>query len=72
VFSRIKPEAAYFAATPAGRTIWVVFDLVDPTELCPAVEPLFHNLQATVEILPCMNQEELAAGTAKLIAGAAG
>ena len=65
VFERIRPEAAYFGATPAGRTVWAVFDLEDPTELCPTAEPLFQRLDATVEFIPCMNQEELAQGTAK-------
>lgn len=68
VFSRIEPEAAYFCADGGRRTIYAFFDLADPTEICPTNEPFFINVDANVELVPCMNQEELEAGVAKALA----
>lgn len=65
VFNRIKPEAAYFCAEGGKRTLYAFFDLPDPTEICPASEPFFINLDAEVELVPCMTQEELEAGMVK-------
>lgn len=62
VFQRIEPEAAYFCADGGHRTIYAFFDLTDSTEICPTNEPFFMNLNARVELVPCMNQEELEAG----------
>lgn len=66
VFSQITPEAAYFSAEGGVRSIHAVFDLADPTEICPTLEPFFTDLDAACELVPCMNQEELEAGMAKL------
>ena len=67
VFSRIEPEAAYFCAEGGKRTLYAFFDLADPTEICPTNEPFFINLDAEVELVPCMTQEELEAGMAKTL-----
>lgn len=67
VFTRIKPEAAYFSADGGKRTIHAFFDLPDATEICPAAEAFFVNLDAKVEFVPCMNQQELEAGVAKAL-----
>lgn len=67
VFSRIKPEAAYFCADGGRRSIYAVFDLADSTEICPTIEPFFMSLDAKVGLVPCMNQEELEAGVAKAL-----
>ncbi len=67
VFGRITPEAAYFSADGGSRSIYAVFDLADPTEICPALEPFFLNLDAKAELVPCMNSEELEAGMAKAL-----
>lgn len=71
VFQRIEPEAAYFCADGGHRTIYAFFDLSDSTEICSANEPFFMNLNAQVELVPCMNQEELEAGVAKALSGVA-
>lgn len=70
VFSQITPEAAYFSADSGVRTIHAVFDLADPTEICPTLEPFFMQLDASCELVPCMNQEELEAGMAKVFSRA--
>lgn len=67
VFNRIKPEAAYFCADGGTRTIYAVFDLTDPTDICPTNEPFFINLNARVELVPCMTQDELEAGVHKAL-----
>lgn len=67
VFSRIKPEAAYFSPDGGKRSIHAFFDLPDPTEICPALEPFFMNLDAKVELVPCMTAEELEAGLTKAL-----
>lgn len=66
VFDQIKPEAAYFATFNGNRCAYVIFDLADPAEIPSIAEPFFMNLNARVEFVPCMNQEDLEAGLNKL------
>ena len=60
-----KPEAQYFCTEGGTRTGYVFFDLADPSDIPPIAEPLFQELNATVEFLPAMNAAQLAAGLAK-------
>ena len=67
---RLKPEAAYFGPDNGIRTAFLVFDLEDPSQLPTITEPLFSKLNATVEMTPVMNQEDLQKGLAQLSASA--
>ena len=60
-----KPEAQYFCTEGGTRTGYVVFDLADPSDIPPIAEPLFQELNATVEFFPVMNGDDLGAGLNK-------
>ncbi len=60
-----KPEAQYFCTEGGTRTGYVFFDLADPSDIPAIAEPLFQELNATVEFFPVMNGAELGAGLGK-------
>ena len=62
----LKPEAAYFFASSGMRGGLVVFDMADSSQIPLVAEPLFHTYDATVELLPVMNAEDLKKAFAKL------
>ena len=61
----MKPEACYFTAEGGKRTAFFFFDLKDPTLIPTVAEPFFMNLNASVEISPVMNLEDMKAGVEK-------
>lgn len=63
---QMKPESAYFYPEAGKRAALFVFDLEDSTLIPTSVEPFFANLDATVELTPVMNLEDLKAGLAKM------
>ena len=60
-----KPEAQYFCTEGGTRTGYVFFDLADPSDIPPIAEPLFQELNATVEFFPTMDAAQLGAGLDK-------
>lgn len=44
----------------------IFFDLADPSQIIEVVEPLFLNLNATVELIPVMNADDLRKGLSKV------
>ena len=60
-----KPEAQYFGTEGGSRTGYVFFDIADPSDIPSIAEPLFQELNATVEFIPVMNVDELGAGLGK-------
>lgn len=54
-----NPEALYVGPEDGTRTLHMVFELDDSSIIPQITEPLFQKLNATVELLPVMNQEEL-------------
>jgi hypothetical protein len=60
-----KPEAAYFTAEDGKRTAFFVFDLKDPTMIPSVAEPFFMNLNASIELSPTMNLDEMKVGVEK-------
>ena len=62
----LKPEAAYFFASGGMRGGLVVFDMADSSQIPLVAEPHFHTYDATVELLPVMNAEDLEKAFAKL------
>ena len=63
---KLKPEAAYFVAQDGERSAMFFFDMDDSSEIPPIVEPLFQNLNASVQLAPAMNIDDLQAGLGKL------
>ncbi len=58
----LKPEAAYFYPEGGKRTGIFVFDMEGSWQLPPMLEPLFENLDASIDITPVMNGEDLQRG----------
>ena len=61
-----EPEAAYFIAMNGVRTAILVVDIKDPSQIPLITEPLFMELDASVEMFPCMNADDLMKGLAQL------
>ena len=59
---RLKPEAAYFGVRDGRRTAYIIFDMKSPAEMPPFFEPMFDVLEASVELSPIMNADDLRAG----------
>jgi hypothetical protein len=66
VMASLNPEAAYFGPTDGGRCAYIVFDMIDPSQLPAISEPLFMELNADVDIFPVMDRADLQTGIAKL------
>ncbi len=62
---QVKPEAAYFTPLGGTRTALFVFDMADPSEIPPTVEPFFLKFNAAVDIVPVMDAADLKAGIEK-------
>jgi len=62
---KMKPEACYFLPDGGKRSGIFFFDLKDPTLIPSIAEPFFMNLNATIELTPVMNLEDLKAGLEK-------
>jgi hypothetical protein len=61
-----KPEAAYFLPMDGMRTGLFVVNLTDSSQIPPLGEPFFMDLEATVELFPCMNAEDLMKGLSQV------
>lgn len=62
---KMKPESCYFTAEGGKRTAYFVFDLRDPTLIPTVAEPFFMTLNASIEMSPVMNLDDLKAGIEK-------
>lgn len=65
VLEKLKPEAAYFHPRNGRRGMTLVVNWPDSASLVSLVEPLWLQLGANVETVPCMNADELAEGLAR-------
>ena len=63
---RWKPEAMYFTTFDGQRTAFMVFDLPDASGIPPFAEPFFMELNASVELAPAMNGDDLQKGLSQL------
>jgi Domain of unknown function (DUF3303) len=68
VMGDVRPEAAYFAAADGQRTIFLVVDIADAADMTRVVEPLWLALEADVETIPVMTQDDFGKA-APIIAG---
>jgi len=65
--NRLRPEASYFYPENGHRTAILVFDLKSPSDLPVIAEPIITELNASVELFPVMNAEELKRGLATVM-----
>jgi hypothetical protein len=42
--------------------VFLVFDMQDPSQIPPTVEPLFQGAEASVHLTPVMNRDDLQSG----------
>ena len=66
MLEQLKPEAAYFGPDGGQRTAFIVFQMDDPSQLPSISEPLFSEFNATIEIFPVMDREDLERGLSAL------
>src|SRR5262245_63256604 len=66
ILSHLKPEAAYFTPLDGKRAGMIFFDMAEPSQIIETVEPLFLSLNATTELVPVMNADDLRKGLAKV------
>jgi hypothetical protein len=57
---------AYFAPLDGKRARMIFFDLAEPSQIVEVVEPLFLDLNATTELVPVMNGDDLRKGLSKV------
>ena len=63
---RAKPEAIYFGALEGKRSMIAVFDLASPSQIPSLAEPFFTKLDATFELMPVMDADDLKTGLSLL------
>src|SRR3712207_5625583 len=59
LMARVKPAVAYFHVQNGMRGGSLVFDLESPALMPAIVEPLYQELNASVEVIPVMNVEDM-------------
>ena len=67
LMARIQPEAVYFFTENGLRSGFIVFDLDDSSQIPLIAEPLFQELNASVEFFPAMNADDLQKGLTALM-----
>ena len=63
---QLNPEAAYFFAEDGMRTALFIFDLADLSQIPAVAEPFFQGAEASLELQPVMNIDDLQAGLSQL------
>ena len=66
VMALVQPEAVYIGTDQGLRTVTIVFDLEDSSDIPAVTEPFFQNANASVDLFPVMNMDDMQAGMAKL------
>jgi hypothetical protein len=66
ILGGLKPEATYFYVRNGHRAFSAVVDAPDNATLPSLAEPMWLQLDAHVETLPCMTPEELTEGLGRL------
>jgi len=59
---KLRPEAAYFFPDQGERSMLMVFDLKDVSQIVTLVEPFFSGLDAKVTLTPVMTVDDLRGG----------
>ena len=64
----LRPETAFFYAHDGKRTANFIFDLEDQSDIPRIAEPWFNEMNARVELFPCMNGDDVQIGLGKWMA----
>ena len=59
ILAEQKPEAAYFTLDNGMRTGFIFLDIQDASQLPAILEPWFLAFNASIELTPVMNGEDL-------------
>jgi hypothetical protein len=59
---RLQPEAFYAFAEDGQRTVIMVFEMADPSQIPVLTERFYQQGNAKVTLTPCMNLEDLQKG----------
>jgi hypothetical protein len=62
IVERFQPEAFYAFGEDGQRTVIMVFDMTDSSQIPVLTEPMFQQGKAKVTVTPCMNLEDLEKG----------
>lgn len=66
VLGTLKPEAAYFYPHNGHRAMTLVVDAPDEASIVTMCEPFWTQLNASVELIPCMSADDLRGGLSRL------
>ncbi|HEU5356045.1 MAG TPA: hypothetical protein VFU65_16345 [Actinocrinis sp.] len=66
VLGMLKPEAAYFYPHNGHRAMTLVVDAPDEASIVTMCEPFWTQLNAKVELIPCMSADDLRGGLSRL------
>jgi hypothetical protein len=58
ILSEVRPETVYFGVENGQRTLFCVVNVEHSHELPRIAEPFWLGVQANVDFIPVMNQEE--------------
>ena len=64
---QMKPESSYSMPENGNRSAIFFFDLKDPSSIPLVAEPFFLNLNASIEMTPVMNFEDMKAGVERAL-----
>ena len=63
---KLKPEAAYFFPDGGERSCIMIFDMKESSQIPSIAEPFFAELDASFELFPVMNAEDLMKGLSQM------
>ena len=66
MLGKLQPEAAYFGPIDGKRGGFIVIDMEQGSNVVTKLEPLWQELNATVETYPVATPDELRAGLQSL------
>ena len=59
ILDEVKPEAAYFLAANGTRTVLLIVNMQDASQIPSLVEPWFLALGARIEMIPVMVLDDI-------------
>lgn len=66
LMAKLQPEAAYFHLKDGRRAMTIVCSMDEDAAIPTLVDPFWQEFEAIVDIVPCMNAQELDTGIERL------